>query len=134
VLIAASCDLSAAMPGARLVAPPPTLGALERQLSAAWVTGAARADGRYVLAEKRLSRPAQAKFDVVLINAPPRLSIGAINALTAATHLVIPTTVDRVSCEAVATFVELYEALKPALFPQLALAGWYWRGRARTRG
>lgn len=36
----------------------------------------------------------QTRFDVVLIDCPPRLLTGAVNALTAATHVLIPTILD----------------------------------------
>lgn len=37
---------------------------------------------------------ASTQFDLVLIDAPPRLLTGAVNALTAATHVLIPTILD----------------------------------------
>lgn len=36
----------------------------------------------------------ESQFDLVLIDAPPRLLTGAVNALTAATHVLIPTILD----------------------------------------
>lgn len=122
-LIDKSCNLNAAMPAARLVSSTESLADLEARLSSQWVLGMGRDDGRYILAEKLLNRAVEDKFDVVIINAPPRLSIGAINALTAATHLVIPAAIDAVSRRATRSFLQLFQALRPALFPQLALAG-----------
>lgn len=65
----------------------------------------------------------QAAFDVVLIDAPPRFSTGAINALCASTHVLIPTVLDNMSAEAAVYFSQDIAAMRQELFPKLSLIG-----------
>jgi chromosome partitioning protein len=65
----------------------------------------------------------QKAFDIVLIDAPPRLSTGTINALCASTHLIIPTILDRMSVEAVIYFSRDIDRMRAKLFPALKLVG-----------
>jgi cellulose biosynthesis protein BcsQ len=65
----------------------------------------------------------QSKFDVILIDAPPRFSTGAINALCASTHMIIPTVLDNMSAEAAVYFSQDIAAMRQELFPSLRLVG-----------
>jgi chromosome partitioning protein len=63
-------------------------------------------------------------FDVVLIDSPPRLTTGTINALAAASHFAIPTILDRPSTANVGTLLADTSALfRRHLNPHLRLAG-----------
>jgi chromosome partitioning protein len=62
-------------------------------------------------------------FDIVLIDAPPRLTSGTVNALCASTHLLIPTVFDKLSAEAVGTFLNGVQVLKTHLNPMIELLG-----------
>jgi chromosome partitioning protein len=62
-------------------------------------------------------------FDIALIDAPPRLTAGAINAFCASTHLLVPTVYDMLSAEAVATFLNGAQILKSALNHNIDLLG-----------
>ena len=55
----------------------------------------------------------------MIIDAPPRLSLGAINAITACRHMIIPTIPDLMSTEAVGNFVTNLNSLAPTLNPAL---------------
>lgn len=65
----------------------------------------------------------QEQFDVILIDAPPRFSTGAINALCASTHMIIPTVLDTMSAEAAVYFSQDIAAMRQNLFPALQLVG-----------
>jgi chromosome partitioning protein len=62
-------------------------------------------------------------FDLALIDAPPRLTAGTINAFCASTHLLIPTVYDNLSAEAVGTFLGGVQVLKTNLNPGIDLLG-----------
>jgi chromosome partitioning protein len=62
-------------------------------------------------------------FDIVLIDAPPRLTTGAINALAACTHLLVPTKLDALSAETVGSFLRQASALRRQLNLGFELAG-----------
>jgi cellulose biosynthesis protein BcsQ len=80
-------------------------------------------DGRYRLAKALLDDGVSKTFDIALIDAPPRLTAGTINALCASTHLLIPTLYDRLSAETVGTFLNGVQILKTHLNPRLDLLG-----------
>jgi chromosome partitioning protein len=82
-----------------------------------------RDDGRYRLAKLLLDEDVANTFDIVLIDAPPRLTAGTINALCASTHLLIPTVFDKLSAEAVGTFLNGVQVLKSHLNPMIGLLG-----------
>ncbi len=65
----------------------------------------------------------QKEYDVVLIDAPPRFSTGAINALCASTHVLIPSVLDAMSAEAAVYFSQDIAAMRQELFPKLTLIG-----------
>jgi chromosome partitioning protein len=74
--------------------------------------------------EALLHKPeVQAEFDIVLIDAPPRFSTGAMNALCASTHVIIPTVLDVMSAEAAVYFSQDISAMRQELFPSLKLIG-----------
>ena len=74
--------------------------------------------------EKLLNEPEiHAEFDIILIDAPPRFSTGAINAFCASTHLIIPTILDTMSAEAAVYFSQDIAAMRQKLFPDLELLG-----------
>src|SRR5262249_8762440 len=52
-------------------------------------------DVRYTLAEILHSQAVLGSFDIVLIDCPPRLTTGEIQAFCASSHLLIPTILDR---------------------------------------
>jgi chromosome partitioning protein len=80
-------------------------------------------DGRYRLANVLLDKGVSTAFDIALIDAPPRLTAGTINALCASTHLLIPTVYDNLSAETVGTFLNGVQVLKTKLNPTLDLLG-----------
>lgn len=62
-------------------------------------------------------------FDIVIIDAPPRLTTATVNALCASTHLLVPTALTPVSARAVAPFLRMARNIKLELNQELKLAG-----------
>jgi chromosome partitioning protein len=123
LLVDSSCNLNACLPATRLVTATYELTPFENRLMSQWLFAQGDKDERYFLAEHLLGDAVQSQFDVVIIDAPPRLSISAINALAASTHLIVPTIADRLSSDAVRTFLQMTQSLRGALFPRLEFAG-----------
>lgn len=99
-----------------------SLATVENQLLAEWLQDADTNDVRFNLS-RYLASDAFAQFDMVIIDCPPRLTTGAVNALTASTHVLIPTVPDNLSAPAAAYFSRQLVRMRPALFPQLKLIG-----------
>lgn len=100
------------------------LARAENQAMVRWLVGADKADVRYRLAELLLDERIQNAFDKIIIDAPPRMTTGAIQAFCASTHVLIPTILDGLSGDAVATFVNELEGLKEAgVCPHLKVVG-----------
>lgn len=63
-------------------------------------------DVRYLLAEALLHPRVQANFDLVIIDAPPRLTTSHMQAMCASTHLLVPTALDGLAGDAVARYLD----------------------------
>ena len=96
---------------------------IERKLEYEWALGVTRDDVRYRLARALLSNYVQKSFDRIIIDGPPRLTLGFVNGFCAATHLYVPTVVDRLSTYAVANFADVFSELKPIINPCIRWAG-----------
>jgi chromosome partitioning protein len=80
-------------------------------------------DGRYRLARLLLNDEVAGTFDVALIDAPPRLTAATINGFCASTHLLIPTVYDKLSAEAIGTFLNGVQTMKAHLNSGIDLLG-----------
>ena len=111
--------------GSIIVASTYALAAMENRLIIEYLLGDDRRydDGRYRLANILLSEDVGDEFDVALIDAPPRLTAATVNAFCASTHLLVPTVYDKMSAEAVGTFLHGVRTLKGALNHQVDLLG-----------
>jgi cellulose biosynthesis protein BcsQ len=98
------------------------LARIEQRSLMEWLVEDFPGDLRYVLRDLLLSQTVQERFDIVIVDCPPRLSTALVQALCASTHLLIPTKLDRMSGEAVGTFVNEIENLRP-LMPNLRVLG-----------
>ena len=76
-----------------------------------WLAGRTAGDVRFTLAEYLLGEEIQLRFDRIIIDTAPRVSVGFINAFCAATHLLIPTRLDTLSAETVGSFLRVKHAL-----------------------
>jgi MinD-like ATPase involved in chromosome partitioning or flagellar assembly len=84
-------ELAAILPGSRLVTSGQTFDRFENRTQMQWLLGETPDDVRFRLARILLHPDVARDFDVVLIDAPPRLSMGAINAICASHSLIVPT-------------------------------------------
>ena len=83
-------------------------------------------DLRYVLAETLHAEVVLDTYDLILIDCPPRLTTGAIQALCASSHVMIPALMDPTSVDAVVRYVEQLESLKELnICPRLQPIGIY---------
>lgn len=99
------------------------LASLENRLMIEYLLQEDEDDGRYRLADILLHPDVAKTYDIALIDAPPRLTAGAINAFCASTHLLVPTVYDLLSAEAVGTFLNGAKSLKASLNPHIDLLG-----------
>ena len=101
-----SRELGATLPGMRLITCGPTFESFENRILMRWLLGETNDDVRYRLAKLLLSQSVQDEFDLVIIDAPPRLSMGTVNALCASHAILVPTVPDRLSVDAVGRFLQ----------------------------
>ncbi len=88
-----------------------------------WLSKKSSGDCRYSLAEL-LHHPSIAdQFDRIILDAPPRFGAATIQALCAATHVLAPTILDRLSGEAVGAFLDQLERHRATLWPYLKIIG-----------
>jgi chromosome partitioning protein len=80
-------------------------------------------DARYRLAKVLLQPQVQDRFDIILIDVPPRLTAGTINALCASTHVLIPTIFNPIAAEPVPNFLDAATRLLHELNPTAKFAG-----------
>jgi cellulose biosynthesis protein BcsQ len=94
------------------------LARTENSLQLRWLLEAERSDIRYFLANLLFSEEVRGQYELVVLDAPPRLTTAFVQALCAGTHLLIPTILDDLSADAVSNFGEqllLHERLWPNL-------------------
>jgi len=97
------------------------LAQAENRAMVHWLSNESPGDVRYRLAE--VLHGQHRPFERIIIDAPPRLTTGTIQALCASTHLLIPTVLDRLSGEAVGNFLNQILSMRESLFPHLKFAG-----------
>jgi chromosome partitioning protein len=122
-----SQTLQPALPNSRILTCYYEFSDTETQSMISWLDrlrdGTPEPDVRFRLAHL-LSEPViKNDFDIVLIDAPPRFTTGAVNAFCASTHLLVPTVLDQMSAEAVVYFSRDLTAMRNDLFPRLSLIG-----------
>ena len=80
-------------------------------------------DPRYRLAHTLLNPAVRREFAAIIIDTPPRMTLGTANAFIASHWYLAPTILDRVSAQAVEPFVRSIEAMKRDLDLDVRLAG-----------
>lgn len=92
------------IPGVSVVPAYYPLADAEERLMLRWILEEEPEDVRYFL--RTLLHSNHLDWDVVIIDAPPRLSTAMIQAIAASTHLLVPTQYERKSAEAAAYFAQ----------------------------
>jgi cellulose biosynthesis protein BcsQ len=96
---------------------------IENNLMADWLARQGQGDLMYRLCNL-LKRPAyQEKYGAVLIDCPPRLTTGSINALCASTHLLVPSNLDDMSAQAARYFLTQVSRMSQTVFPRIKVVG-----------
>lgn len=100
------------------------LAQAENRVMIEWLLGDRKADIRFRLAHLLHAPAVRNAFSLIIIDSPPRLTTGAVQALAAGTHLLIPTVMDEPSTEAVVTFVRQVETFRKVnLCPYIKYVG-----------
>lgn len=99
------------------------LETLERREEYRWALDESPDDVRYRLARALLSDHVRNTYSMVLIDAPPRMTLGFLNGFCASTHLFVPTVVDAASARAVGRFAQQFKRLVPSINPRIEFAG-----------
>lgn len=99
------------------------LSQVERAVEYSWVLNTLTDDPRYRLAAFLAHVADVLRLDCILIDAPPRFTLGFINGLAASTNLFVPTVVDAPSTRAVETFARQFSDVAPRLNPALRWSG-----------
>jgi cellulose biosynthesis protein BcsQ len=99
-----------------------SLSTTENQVMVEWLIAKRTDDIRYSLARTLHSPEIQGRFDIVIIDAPPRLTTSSVQALCAATHVLIPTILDGLSAEATGGFIDQL-CTNHSIWPHLKLLG-----------
>ena len=85
----------------------------ETKLLTEWLIQKNDKDARLILRKKFMeSNELLKNFGFIIIDAPPRLTTGSINALLAADYVIVPTVLDKLSAEAVGYFMEICKKIK----------------------
>ena len=122
-LYSATRRLGARLPRSELASAFYELALFEDSLMVEWLLQEGGDDVRYRLASVLLQDGIGDKFDVVLIDCPPRLTTGTINALCASTHVLVPTIFNPIAAEPVANFIRTTKRLMDHLNPKLEFLG-----------
>jgi cellulose biosynthesis protein BcsQ len=122
-LLTVADGLSPTLPKSQLIQSFYEFARKEEHLMIQWLLQQTADDVRYRLAQILLHDDIGRKFDVVLIDAPPRLTTATINALCASTHVLIPTILNPISSEPVINFLKQTQILTNVLNPKLSILG-----------
>ncbi len=96
---------------------------VETQLMERWLSRAIRDDVRYRLRRILHDPEVYEKFDVILLDCPPRLTTGGVNALAASDFMLIPVLPEDRTTEAVPRLLKSIKSMRPKTCPDLALLG-----------
>jgi cellulose biosynthesis protein BcsQ len=100
------------------------LAQAENRVMIEWLLSDRKEDIRFRLADLLHDDIVRNAFSLIVIDSPPRLTTGAIQALACGTHLLIPTILDEPSSEAVVAFVRQIEIFRNnGICPKMAYVG-----------
>ena len=96
----------------RLISSYYDLAQAENRVMIEWLLSNRKRDIRYTLADVINNDHVLETYGAIIIDAAPRLTTASVQALCAASHLLIPTILDRPSIDPVLSFVRQVEQLK----------------------
>jgi cellulose biosynthesis protein BcsQ/uncharacterized membrane-anchored protein YhcB (DUF1043 family) len=99
------------------------LDELESQVMAHWLLGVSGDDVRFRLREALHSKEIQQEYDIVLLDCPPRLSTGCVNALAASDYALIPVMLEQMSTEATPRILRWLKKYQSSICPELSVLG-----------
>ena len=108
---------------AHLVAANDELAEVEMQWSDRWRAGGIADDVRFRLRAILHTREIAERFDVILLDCPPRLTTACVNALAASDFALIPVLPQPLSTAAVPRLLKWLRKLRPVACPDLAVLG-----------
>ncbi len=124
VLLTATRSLGARLTRSEFVQAFYELALLEDRLMIEWLLQENGGDDvRYRLANVLQQPEVAQRYDLVLIDVPPRLSAGTINALCCSTHVLVPTIFNTIAAEPVENFIVAAKRMMSVLNPSLQFAG-----------
>lgn len=109
--VSESFRLDAVLPQSTLLETDYKFLSIENRAYLRWAIDPEMPDARLRLRELLHSSYVSSNFDIVLIDCPPRLSLGAINAMLASSHYVVPSIFDRMSAEPIELLLTQMAAL-----------------------
>ncbi|MBL8536777.1 MAG: ParA family protein [Hyphomonadaceae bacterium] len=95
---------------------------VENELFVQWLTNPDQ-EVRYNLLRYLDSADFKSAYDIVLVDCPPRITTATINALSAASHLLVPTQPDGLSIPGAEYFSRQLMRMREEAFPNLKLLG-----------
>ncbi len=96
---------------------------IENQLMTRFCSGLAQQDVRYLLRRALHSTSLREHYDVILIDCPPRLTTGSINALAASDYVLIPVLLEEDSAAAVPRMLAWLKRFQSASCADLNILG-----------
>lgn len=101
-----------------------TLNRVENRVAFKWLIGESSLDVRFNVHEVFRSREFRSQgYDIVIIDAPPRLTTASANALCASTHVLVPTILDNMSSSAAVNTLDTILKFKDRVSPSLKIIG-----------
>ena len=109
--------------GISIVAADEELGNLETAVAHRWQAKVATDDVRYRLRAILHEAEIADRFDFILLDCPPRLTLGCINALAASDYAMIPVLPNAMATAAVPRLLRWLKHLRRAALPELSVIG-----------